>query len=281
LFCAVPLSELLISIKNQRVLWPLAVFILALNLQGIYASSIPFTLKENYLKRLTDRGRKMPEKKYVIDSRNLPWQYNWVSWALPFETLLYSSLESPDSSISVCSAQPVSQYDSISTWKNIFLGPTWAITWFWTTDIDKRYFSLPPGEYKKLTSFQSDSTFDEQIFNKNNISIEPLENFIEMGKEKYTVLPVLIKNNSGKILNAIPDCPENIKMSYHVRSESGEELIWDGSRTPLETDVERESVQCLVVKSILPKGKYLVEVDFVTEGKRWWGINTRVKLTVN
>ncbi len=281
LFCSVPLSGLLMSIKTEKLFLPVTFVILMINVQGVYSSSYPFTLKENYLKRITEYGRKMPNKKYLIDSRNLPWQYDWVSWALPFETLLYSSLESPDSAVSICASTPVSQYDSISNWKNIFLGPPWAITWFWTSDVDKKYYLLPSGEYKKLTTYQSDSSFQESVFNNQNISIEPLENFIEIDKEKYAVLPLRIKNNSGESIKSIPDCPQNIKLSYHILNEKGEQVIWDGSRTSLETDIDKETTQGLMISSVLPQGKYILEIDFVTEGKRWWNINTRVKLSVN
>jgi hypothetical protein len=281
LFCAIPLSKILLKIRWSHVTLPLIAFILLINVKNIYGSHVPFTHKQEYLKRIAASARQMPEKKYVIDSRNLPWHYDWISWALPFETLLYSSLESPDSAVSVCVATPVSQYDSISTWKNVFLGPPWAITWFWIPDIDKKFYSLPDGPYAKLTTAQKDTSFNETLFNKDNIFIEALDNFIEIGKEKYATIPIRIKNKSGFILRSIPDIDENVKLSYHLLNEKGDYVLWDGNRTSLETDIRNESYMALIVNPTISKGKYLLLIDFLTEGKRWWGINTKVKLNVN
>jgi hypothetical protein len=280
LFCAIPLSELLFNIERKALFWLITTLILLINLEGIYSAHYPFTQKVEYLERITDYGRKMPEKKYIIDSKNFPWQYGWVSWALPFETLLASSIESPDSSVSVCMANPVTQYDSIANWKDIFLGPAWAITWFWTPNLDHHYYALPSGGYKKLTNLQSDSAFKESNFSNHNILITPLQDNIAVNREKYAVIPIRITNESGYKLNAIPVGSNQVFLSYHVYSEKGEVVLWEGHRTSLETDIEKESIQGLIFNSELKKGKYILDIDFVTENVRWWNIDSKVELIV-
>jgi hypothetical protein len=229
---------------------------------------------------LSDHGRKMPEKKYVVDSRNFPWAFGWVSWSLPFETLLYSSLESKDSSVTVCISTPVTQYDSVKNWENIFLGPPWAITWFWTSDLDNNYFNLPSTPYGQLTSLQSDSSFKEQDFNNQNVFIVPLQNEVTSSKEVYIIVPLHILNTSGKKICAVPDVTYQVFLSYHVMDEKGKAVSVDNVRTPLEMDINKEGNTGLIVNTQLKKGKYTLLIDFVTENIRWWNIDAKVTLFV-
>jgi hypothetical protein len=281
LFCAVPLSSLLMKIKNVRILWAAVFIVLLVNVQAIYTSRFLFSDRVAYLERITSFGRQFHNKKYIIDYRNFAWKYGWVPWALPFETLLFSSMQSPDSAVTVCMADPISQYDSIAAWKNIFIGPSWSPIWFWTNELDHRFFNLPHGDYKKITTSQLDSGFTDTAFNSSTVSITPKLNFIELTKEPFTIVPVEIKNTSGRRINAIPDSPNPIAISYHVYDEKGEKVLWDGFRTELETDIYESGRMGVLIKNDLPKGIYTIEFDFITEGLRWWNINARARLKVD
>jgi hypothetical protein len=280
LYCAVPLTDILSGMKRQRLAILLVIAVLSFNLKEIYAAKYPLTQKIEYLKRMTDSGREMPEKKYLISSRNFPWSYDWVSWSLPFESLLYSSLVSPDSAVTVCTASPVNQYDSLLDWKYIFLGPPWSPTWFWTTDLNLKYYALPAGTYKKLCTSQSDTSFSESVFGNYNVVIEPLIDHVEIKKATYAVVPLRIKNNSGHLLRSVPDAEHSILLCYHVKDNNGNYVVWDGNKVYLETDIDKQAIQGLVVMSDLPKGDYILEADLMTNGKRWWGINSKISLTV-
>jgi hypothetical protein len=281
LFCAVPLSAVLISIKYKKLILPLTTIILFISVSGIYSARYMFSERVAYLERITSEGKKFSNKKYIIDSRNFPWNYGWVSWSFPFETLLSSSLQSPDSAVSICVAQPINKYDSIMDWKNIFLGPPWAITWFWANDLDHNYFNLPIGNYKKLATSQKDPSFREQIFTNSNVSILAKENFISLSKDSFTVVPIIINNSSGHIINSIPDSRYPVVLSYHIYDDNGKEVLWDGFRTSLETDIDKNAQVGLVIKNELKKGSYTCEIDFMTEDVRWWNINTKIKLQAN
>ena len=280
LFCALPVSWLLVGIKRPKIALLLAVIILAINLREIYACRIPFSDRVDYLKRVTTFGRSFQNKKYIVDYRCFPWKYGWVSWSMPFETLLYSSLESPDSAITVCVAEPISQYDSIASWKNIFIGPSWSPVWFWTNELDHNYFNLPDGDYKKITTSQLDSSFSESDFNNRDVTIKTLDSAIVIGREAFGVIPVEIINSSGKRINAISDSKSSLGFCYHLLDENGKLLLWDGLRSYLETDVYENADQGVIFENNLSKGKYILEIDLLSEGIRWWNINTRVKLEV-
>jgi len=247
---------------------------------SMYASHYPFSNRVAYLQRLTDEGRKHAEKKYIIDQRNFPWQYAWVDWTLPFETLLYSSLPGRDSSITVMSAENIHQYDSLLNMKDVFLGPRWAITWFWSNSLSKGYFKLPETGYKKLASLQSDSSFNESVYTKENVAILPLQREYITYQDSNIVIPVIIKNGSGHKINSIPDVFANVKLSYHIYDNNNKQIKWDGVRTPLELDVENEIQQGLVVEQKLRPGKYIIEADIVSENKRWWNLNSRSILII-
>jgi hypothetical protein len=166
-------------------------------------------------------------------------------------------------------------------WKNIFLGPPWAITWFWANDLDHNYFNLPIGNYKKLATSQKDPSFREQIFTNSNVSILAKENFISLSKDSFTVVPIIINNSSGHIINSIPDSRYPVVLSYHIYDDNGKEVLWDGFRTSLETDIDKNAQVGLVIKNELKKGSYTCEIDFMTEDVRWWNINTKIKLQAN
>jgi hypothetical protein len=279
LFAAVTFYGL---IKNFMTRWVIVFSLIMLiwNVNAIYASHYPFSCRIDYLKRLTDEGHKYPEKKYLIDQANFPSIYAWTDWALPFETLLYSSLQGPDSSITFRDAVSYHQFDSIMNNENIFLGPPWAITWFWTNGMNQNYFHLPANGYRKLASLQSDSTFRESAFNNKNVFILQHRDMAFASNEKYTVIPIRIKNNSGKIIHSISDSSHPISLSYHVSDENGTMVLPDGNRTPLEMDIDKVSDIGLVVKNELKKGNYIVTVDFVTENVRWWNINSKIRFKI-
>jgi hypothetical protein len=281
LFCAVPLSSLLLNFKYEKLRLPLTMIILIINVYGIYSARYMFSDRVAYLDRITSEARKLPEKKYIIESRNFSWKHAWVSWAFPFETLLSSSLQSPDSAISICVAQPINQYDSIINWENIFIGPPWSPIWFWTNNLDPHYFNLPEGNYKKIATSQSDFSFTERVFTNSNIAITAKENFVTLSKDSFTVVPITIHNTSGFRINSIPDSQTPVVLSYHVYDDKGKEVVWNGFRTPLETDIDKEATVGLVIKNDLEKGSYTCQIDFITEDIRWWNINAKIKLKVN
>ncbi len=281
LFAAVTLCGIYEKIISNTWTIVLTTITLAWNLNIIYGCREPFSQHIAYLQRLTNEAHKHNDKKYLIAQVNFPWGYAWSDWALPFETLLYSSIQGPDSSISVMCAENISQYDSLVNMENVFLGPRWAVTWFWSNSLNQNYFRIPPTPYKKLATSQADSIFNEAIFTKDNIKIIPQSEVFVASKSVNIVVPITIINKSGQLLRSIPDTSSNsVKLSFHICSPNGKRLGWGGNRNTLEYDIADTVQYDLVLNQALKRGEYLVDIDFVTENKRWWEINSRFKLVV-
>ncbi|MDF2437830.1 MAG: hypothetical protein K0Q95_2206 [Bacteroidota bacterium] len=256
------------------------VILLIVNCVGIYNAHDILTKRTNYLGRLISYGRKQEHKKFLVSTTNFPWQTSWVEWAVPFETTLFSGLAGPDSVVTVYVTDDINKHDSLINKENIFLGPKWAITWFGSQNLNHDYFHLPSSGYEKLNSYQSDTAFHEEVFGKDNIRLTAVKDKFYSDSDSFVVVPLRIENLSGKKLASIPSGDHPVLLSYHVYNNKGEKLIADGVRTPLEVDIKESYLQGLTV--ILPKerGEYSVEVDIVSENKRWWGINSKFSLIV-
>jgi hypothetical protein len=264
--------------EKWRLLWILP--LLAISLSGIHSAHASLTKRVDYLDRLVSYGRKQEKKKFLVSSQNFPWQYGWVDWAVPFETTLYSAIAGPDSVVTCYVESDMEEHNDLLNKENVFLGPKWAITWFESHHLQKEYFHFPSSGYMKLNSSQADSAFHESEFNKENILITPLKDVYYSDADSFIVAEIKIKNLSEKKLASIPSANNPVFLSYHVYDKEGNKLIADGKRTPLETDVIGECIQSIMVTLPKEKGKYIVEVDLVTENKRWWEINSRFDLVV-
>jgi len=254
--------------------------LLIINCVGVLNAHDILTKRIDYIERLVSFGRKQEKKKFLIAEQNFPWQYAWVKWSLPFETALYSALKGPDSVVTFYVTNDMGQYDSLLNKTNVFLGPDWAITWFESHNLQKQYFHFPSTGYEKLSSWQSDTAFHEAEFNRNNILIKPLKEKYYSDTDSFIVAEVNIKNLLGKRFASIPAGAHPTYLSYHVYKD-GQKVIADGRRTPLETDLINEHTQGVIITLPGEKGDYTIELDLVTENKRWWGINSRVALSVN
>lgn len=279
-FIAVILIFLLYEKLSHLIVILVVLPLLIIHLKGIYDGHFTLTKRINYLERLISYGRTFDERKFLVNHQNFPWHYAWIKWAVPFETAILSSIESPDSTVTFFIPDNMNQYDSLLEKENIFLGPDWAVTWFSSNSADNRYFHLPSSGYLKLNTSQKDTVFNESDFNLDNVKIVPEKEIFCSDADSFTVVPVIIKNESGKKLLSITSGEKDVYLSYHLYDSTGKQILWDGLRTLPEVDILSSYKQGLFVELPGKKGEYEVEVDFLTEGVRWWGINSRFKLIV-
>jgi hypothetical protein len=173
----------------------------------------------------------------------------------------------------------MNDYDSLLKNPDYFLGPEWGIDMFDYPDnkIKKEYFNLPSLGYRKLSSSQIN--FSDSIFNPSNIKIVPVDSIVNCTKDSFVVAKLKIENSSTAIIPSLPDAEHNIFITYHLYDAEGKLIQWDNYRTPFETDVSKINLTGLIIKTkTLHRGNYIIEADIVTENKRWWGINSRLRL---
>lgn len=280
-FTAVPLVDLLLEkVKIKKALL-FIIPILFINLISIYNAHFTLTKRIDYLNRIISNTRPLDGRKFMINNENFPWQYAWVKWTVPFETAILSSLKSPDSTMTIFIADHMDKYNSLIDEGNVFLGAEWNLKQFSSENLNNNYFRLPCSRYTKLSSFQNDSSFVDTLFSNGNISINPLCSKYYSDADTFIVAELEIINNTGIPLNSIPDKSGGTYLTYHLYDKKGNLLTWDGIRSLFEIDINNNYTQGLYLAVPKEEGEYIVEVDIITEGKRWWGINSRFDLVVD
>jgi len=115
-----------------------------------------FKKKTDYFSALIEKGRALPEHRYIIDNDSLP-AFIGNHWPLPFQTLILSSLHGPESSVTYISGETTDSYDSFLNNPGNFLGPAWwpGMFNYPETKLPERFFNLPNKGYRKLSTIQS------------------------------------------------------------------------------------------------------------------------------
>lgn len=261
----------------------LAIPLLFMGLKKIYQAHDTFTYRLAYLNRIVDAAHKEGGHKYIIDSKCYPYDYAWSPWNVAFETLMYSSLEGRDSSVTVFIKTPEfnTLCDTNKDKHNILLGAQFSPLWFTSNDMPEEYMKLPSTGYHYLTHSQDDTAFHENIFNAGNVKITPLvESVNVLSHEWHTVIPIEITNTSGKLIPAIPRSTNPVYLAYKLYDASGKVVRSDDNQ-PFETDINKESEQGLIVYYPMTKGVYYLQPDLITVGKRSWNLPVqRIKVTV-
>jgi hypothetical protein len=208
----------------------------------------------------------------------------WGDWDFPFESLVISSLKGPGSSLTFYSAVDISQFDFCTTKDpKCFIGVTFLPHWWRTySDFVKNdYFELRPGFYKKVNSRQ-DLSFPDTSFSNKNIEISTEESYTLLRNARRQI-EIGLKNTSSIPFSSSITEEKSIWISYHILSKDGNLLVNDGDRSIMEMDIPANgSIKnglSLNLKDIA-KGEYILEIDLVHEGKRWFGINKRTVLKV-
>ena len=113
------------------------------------------------------------------------------------------------------------------------------------------------------------------------VELECLEHDLRFLAGSAHEVPVRIRNRGGE---SFPwgDWTPAVRPSYHWLTPAGEELVRDGHRTLLSHDLgpADEAIVPLVVVAPPEPGEYLLEIDLVHEGVRWFGCGLRVPATV-
>jgi hypothetical protein len=278
-FWGLPIVQMLFEITSQGIKYAVTISLLVVSINGMYQSHYVFTKKIDYLQRLVDHAQQNDHKKFIINSLNFNWRVSWVSWSLPFETALLSADNANAQSASFYLSKEYNKFDSILNRENIFLGPDWAPTWFGSQNLNKRYYHFPSSGYVKLNTSQADTTFHPELFNKENVELIPVKNYVVSDADAFVVVPIKIVNHTEHLLRSIPDAVNQTFLSYHLYDATGKLVDSDGLRSALELDVQQSAITGLTI-DLPAKGLYKVVVDFVTENKRWWEVNAEFTLEV-
>jgi hypothetical protein len=235
--------------------------------------------RNEYFERVNAEIRKQGIRKGIVSERNIDWGKIISRWDNAFETLLLSSIDSPDSATTFFLASNMNQYDSLLSSPDLFVSVDFAPLWFWNKDLNKKYFNLKPSLYKKLNTSQKDLDFS--YFTKDSVELS-IPARIEKTKYLTATIPVTIINKTDKCINSIGDIEYPTYLSYHLLDDKGNVIVADGNRSYFETDILPHASVTTGLLVNLPdkRGKYKIKVDIITELKRWWYIDKEIELTI-
>ncbi|OFX23243.1 MAG: hypothetical protein A2033_04150 [Bacteroidetes bacterium GWA2_31_9] len=284
LYIAVAFIAIMSKYYNKSIIIISVTLILIISSTSLYSSHKMLTNRIEYFDRMAKYMRKINVRKGLIEPKNLPWNILHSSWAIPFESLLMSSLDDPDSAVTFNSHHH-KDLNKINV-NGLFLGANFKL--YWDSDsINKSYFNLPKYGYKYINTHQSEIITNDSIFNKNQINIEPISNEYYCDNDSIVVIPIKIINKSSIKINSITTSNYSLLLSYHLYSKDGELICYAGEKTFLEIDIEKNTSATVGLKIRLPKSSGLfnknkdyviVEADILCENIRWLEINKRFKL---
>jgi hypothetical protein len=250
----------------------------------VVKSGVKFTDRTAYLKRTVQNLRKQGSAKFAICEWNIPPVTVWADWNFPFESLLISSLDGKDSSVTFYAAINIWEFDHYTKKDpKSFIGITFLPDWWQlrADTIETAHFKLKEGFYRQANSLQ-DASFPDTLFTKENMKISLKEHYSLLRNDTRQI-EVEIFNNTDANFSTYVTNEKTIWLSYHLYSKTGEPITYEGARTNIEVDIPpRSSIKTGLSINLgtIEKGNYLLEVDILHENKRWFGINQKTNLKV-
>jgi len=207
------------------------------------------TKRVEYLKLLAKYGNNYENKKFVIHSDDFPWGYGWANWAFPEETLLVSSIEDNNNSIT-CYVPDEGEVVNVSSNNGQLLSVEWMKFMLKTAILDTNYFKIPQNTNYLITNRLDKSIpfimekikhNDLWLHNvkkksiKNNITIDKMiyleaKYIAETSPQSKRIMFVIDKPKVGlsqieKEIRANKNWMQNIEQKAKERNVSIEEMI--------------------------------------------------------
>lgn len=219
----------------------------------------------------------------MLSDKSFDWDKIWVAWDLPFQSLIVSSLKSPDSAVTFF-LSPDSNIYSPTIFKeaNLFVGVPWTPFNFKPNEFPKHYFNLGNTVYKTVNSYQ-DSSFKSEYFTNDSIELNLDSKEYNYFSNIENKIDVKIKNKSKRVFSSIPTAKNQIFLGYRVIRKSDNKEMKEG-RSLIEMDIfpSKTIITPLIIpKNFLDKGIYAVEVGIVEEHKRWIVAGNWITLIMN
>jgi hypothetical protein len=232
------------------------ILLLFINVRGLYLSNEVFTMRLDYISRLEKNTEQFKGSKYLVAASNFPWEYAWVRWALPFESILQSK--------TFYLLDNINQADSLLSKPNVFLGPDWAPLWFSSNNLYKPYFNIDNGAYRKLNTQQIDSV-NLKYSNKKNAAVFFNQAYYYANHYKFSVVPLSIQNFTKNKIASIPSLKAPLLIAYNLFDAEGNCIVPTYRRAEFETDVLTKIETGLIIENPKKAGTYTLEAFLIIE----------------
>jgi len=124
---------------------------LGISIYNIYDEVDIYRARLKYFDRVIRYSAGFHERKFIIEKKNVDMGKIIIPWAVSVETLMYSSMDSPDSSRTFFITEDPVKYKSLVGKQDLFL-----CTYFWpewsVKGLNHGYFRLPEEKYQVIPS---------------------------------------------------------------------------------------------------------------------------------
>lgn len=151
-FVAIPfINDVLLKINLNRYILAFALLLLLFfRIRDIGKTSKTYTQRLHYIERVCDYTKQFPERKFVIESKNIDNERIKVNWAFSIETLLFSSLDDPNEARTIYITEDINSLNVDLQNNDLLLEPAFG-RGINANELDKRYFNIPDCSYRVLT----------------------------------------------------------------------------------------------------------------------------------
>ncbi len=265
------------NIKGNKFLLPFVSILLIFNLVAIHSRANVLKMRYTQMQSICSEAKDLypTQSKFRIDDQNLEKGFSDMDMHFAYFSLMTSSEYGSQNSLVLAenekmrfdSSKGALTDDNVLLWKHY----TENISFFNPT-----YFKINNGGYVYLNGAEYDGNLNRIINNTKLEIVEP----IEKAKSNEIIYPLLkLSIDSGIVF------PSNEKyqfyISYHIYDSEGNLVEWDGIRTLIEMDFKYNFEQRLEIKAPVKKGKYVVEIDLIKEGEKWFELNQKIELIVD
>lgn len=102
---SIPLLYVVLHSKHYFLNIALLVFLLLFNLHRIYGTRTFFQQREGYITEMVKQNTQPDQRKLVLRMQDFVWDKFWFPWSLPYETILLTSIESPNQAATIYVAE--------------------------------------------------------------------------------------------------------------------------------------------------------------------------------
>jgi len=262
LFAVLGTAELCSWLNKLKILPVILILICFFSGKRILSKSQEYSDRIAWHESMFTNLRNHDNRKYVMDKRNLPENIVPIGWALYSESLVLSSLHSPDSCFVLYAADdPPAIVAGAGNALNLY-----PRTDFWPYDrietLNQNYFRLPESSFKLLNAtFQTSDT--GSVFPQ--IAIECVTRKLTIRRFDHPMLNLIIRNSSGKTFPSGPKAP---LIACRIL-ENGQEIDLQLSEYPLTIDIEEKTIQPIrIIRYRNQKGDYKMQFGLIFPGRQ-------------
>ena len=253
------------------------VLLLSWNISGIFERGELLTYRYQQMQSIASEAKDLhPEKsKFILVDKNYERSFTEAGMQLPYEFFLASSEFGPQNTVAIAMNQMMKVDSSKALLKQKDQILFWGFSAGPIAQLDTNYFKVNATEYQSLHAAAYSGNIDEYI---DRTTLELID-FPKTASADTIISPLVQISIKDLILPSNLD--HTINFSYHIYDSEGNDIIWDGERTPLEVDIKFNHQQRIDIRTPQSAGYYKVVIDLVKEGEQWFEKGVEFEISIN